>query len=51
MRYMKPETEIVEFEGYVYTTDYDGLWNSNNNITDGDDNHMGETDMPDDGGW
>lgn len=42
MRYKKPETEIVEFEGYVYTSDYEGLMNSNDVITD--------TDIPDFGG-
>lgn len=36
MKYMKPETEIVEFEGYISTSDYEGLLNSNNVVTDGE---------------
>ena len=34
MTYNKPETEIVEFEGYVSTSDYEGLMNSNNIVDD-----------------
>lgn len=47
MRYIKPETEIVEFEGYVCTSDYEGLLNSNNIITDEDfpPIHGGDTDL------
>ena len=46
MRYIKPETEIVEFEGYVCTSDYEGLLNSNNIITDTElPNHGGSTDL------
>lgn len=36
MKYMKPKTEIVEFEGYISTSDYEGLLNSNNVVTDGE---------------
>ena len=46
MRYIKPETEIVEFEGYVSTSDYEGLLNSNNTMDDvGLPNHGGSTDL------
>lgn len=47
MRYMKPETAIFEFKGYVSTSDYEGLLNSNNGINDGElpPIHGGETDL------
>ena len=52
MTYNKPETEIVEFEGYVSTSDYEGLMNSNQIIDDSTGLppiHGGNTDM--DGEW
>ena len=52
MRYIKPETEIVEFEGYVATSDYEGLLNSNNVMDDiGLPNHGGSTNLGGEGEW
>lgn len=46
MRYIKPETEIVAFEGYVSTSDYEGLINSNDTMNDvGLPEHGGSTDL------
>ena len=46
MGYRKPEMDIVEFEGYVYTSENEGLLNSNNITNDTDlPNHGGNTDV------
>ena len=51
MIYIKPKTEIFEFEGYVATSDYEGLMNSNHGINDKDfPIHGGSTDLGDLGG-
>lgn len=51
MKYIKPQTEIFEFEGYVATSDYEGLMNSNHGINDKDfPIHGGSTDLGDLGG-